>query len=192
MTQKIKKNARQFFTQRKLKQTIPHFKLINGLLTSLFIGSLLLITWEINIYQKTFIIFKTPFLIWILTGFAFTPFMKRTLTIYFTTSFLPLQIIYNLVTWGGISVSAFILFNYYLAEKETIVTNKKILSTGHLARGSKGHCEQPYIIINYNGQEKQLIYYCGTQVENYKSVDLTIAKGFLGYDIVVQSNFRMN
>jgi len=190
MAQKIKRGARQFFAQRKPKQTIPHFKLINGILATLFIGSLLLTIWEINIYQKTFIPFKVPCLIWILTGLAFTPFMKRTLAIYFSIPVLFFQIIYNVVTWGGLFGSAYILVNYYLAEKESIMINEKILSTGHLARGSKVHCEQPYIIINYNGQDKQLVYYCGTQVESYKSVDLTIAKGFWGYDNVVLSNFR--
>lgn len=189
MTQKIKKGAREYFAQRKPKQTIPHFKLINGVLVTLFLGSLLLTIWEINVYQKTFIPFKVPFLIWILTGLAFTPFLKRTLTVYFTTPFLFLQIVYNVVTWGGLFVSAFILTNYYGAEKATTVVNEKILLTGHLAKGLKGHCEQPFIIINHNGAEKQLVYYCDTPVENYKSVDLTIAKGFWGYDIVVQSDF---
>ena len=192
MTQKIKKGGRQFFAQQKLKQTIPYFKIINGVLGTLFIGSLLLTMWEIDIYEKTFIPFKFPFLIWVLTGLAFTPFFKRILTIYFTTPFLFLQIVYNIVTWGGLFVSAFMFANYYLADKTTIVINEKIISTGHLARGSRGTCEKPFIIINYNGQEKQLVFYCDTQVELYKSVDLTIANGFLGYDIVKNFDLKTN
>ena len=192
MTQKIKKGGRQFFAQQKLKPKIPHFKLINGILATLFICSLLLTIWEINIYQKTFIPLKVPLLIWLLTGLAFTPFFKRILTIYFMTPYVFLQIVYNIVTWGGLFVSAFMLTNYYLSDKQVIVVNEKIFSTGHLARGSRGTCEQPYIIINYNGQEKQLVYYCGTQVELFKSVDLTISKGFLGYDIAKSSDLKTN
>jgi hypothetical protein len=192
MTQKIKRGGRQFLAQQKLKQTIPHFTLVNGILGTLFIGSLLLTIWEIDIYQKTFIPLKIPFLIWVLTGLVLTPFMRRTLTIYFTTPFLFLQIVYNVVTWGGLVVTIFMLANYYLADKTTIAVNEKIISTGHLARGSRGHCEKPFIIINYNGQEKQLVYYCDIQVEKYNSVDLTIAKGFLGYDIITTSDLKTN
>ncbi|TKK64088.1 hypothetical protein FC093_23325 [Ilyomonas limi] len=192
MTKKIKKGGRQFFAQQKLKQTIPHFKLFNGVLATFFFGSLLLTIREINIYEKTFIPFKIPFFIWVFTGLVFTPFFKRILTVYFTTPFLFLQIVYNIVTWGGLFVSAFMFANYYLADNKTIVINEKIISTGHLARGERGTCEEPFIIINYNGQEKQLVYYCDTQVEKYKSVDLTIAKGFLGYDIVTNSDLKIN
>ena len=192
MSKKIKKGGRQFLAQQKAKQGIPHFKIVNTILVTLLIISLLLTFWEINIYQKTFIPFKIPFLIWVLTGLILTPFMTRILTIYFTTPFLPLQIVYNIVTWGGLTVTIFMLANYYFAEKTTVVITEKIISTGHLARGLRGHCEKPFIIINYDGQEKQLIYYCDTQVEKYSSVVLTIASGFCGYDIITNSDLKMD
>jgi hypothetical protein len=146
---------------------------------------------EINIYQKTFISFKILFSIWILTGLIITPFLKKILTIYFATPFLFLQLIYNVVTWGGLVVFSFMWTNYNFSDRAKIMTNEKIISTGHFARGGRGsHCEQPYIIINYKGQDKQLVYYCGTDVEYYKSVDLTISKGLFGFDIVIKSNLK--
>jgi hypothetical protein len=80
--------------------------------------------------------------------------------------------------------------NYYLADQKTIIINEKIISTGHLAKGLRGTCH--YIIIKYTGQEKQLVYYCGVQVESYKSIVLTIAKGILSYDIVKNSHLKVN
>ena len=108
------------------------------------------------------------------------------------TPFLFLQIVYNLVTWGGLFVSAFMFANYYLSEEPTIVVYEKLVSTGNFGKGRRGTCEQPFIIINYNGQEKQLIYYYGIQVKLFRSVELKISKGFFGYDIARSSNFKTN
>jgi hypothetical protein len=190
MARKIKKNVKQFFDKQKVDKPHPHFKLINGILGGLFIGSIFLTILEINIYRKTFIPFLIPLAIWILTGVFVTPFYKRFLTIYFSTPYLFLQFFFNVVTWGGFVLFAFMWTNYNFTDKQIRTTNEKITSIGHLARGRYGNCQQPFVMINYNGQDKQLVYYCGTQIELYKSVDLTVAKGLFGYDIIVQSELK--
>ena len=84
---------------------------------------------------------------------------------------------------------AFMWLNEHLCAKETRVVNEKILSTGHLAQ-RRNSCSQPYIEVVYKGQEKQLEFDCDTPVENYKSVDLTIARGLFGFDILLQSKLK--
>jgi hypothetical protein len=165
------------------------FQSANLLLSSIFIGSIFLIVWEIKIYQKTFIPLKIPFLIWLLTGLLLTPILRKKLAVYLETNNILLQIVYSIMTCGGFLVSAFMLPNYYMANKETSVINKRIISTGSLG-SSKGGCRQPFIIINYDGLDKQLVYYCGIKVDQYQSVDLTISKGFFGFDIVRSSELK--
>jgi hypothetical protein len=172
-----------------VKKPVAKFNSINLLLTTLFIGSLVLTVWEIRIYQKTFIPLRIPLLIWLLTGLVFLPILRKTLATYLETVHLLLQMFYSLVTCGGLVVCAFMLSNYYLADKEIFVENERIISTGHLG-SSRGHCQQPFIIIHHNDQEKQLVYYCDTPVEKYQSVDLTLSKGFLGFEIVRNTEFK--
>ena len=64
--------------------------------------------------------------------------------------------------------------------------NEKIIVTGTMGTRYR----QPYIIINYHDNEKQLPYFYGMQIELYKSVDLTIAKGLFGFDILVKSELK--
>lgn len=165
------------------------FQSANLLLASIFIGSIFLIVWEIKIYQKTFVPLKIPFLIWLLTGLILTPILRKTLAVYLETNNMILQLVYSIMTCGGLLVSAFMLPNYYMANKETSVINKRIISTGSLG-SSKGGCRQPFIVINYDGLEKQLVYYCSTKVDQYQSVDLTISQGFFGFDIVRSSELK--
>lgn len=154
----------------------------------LFMGSIALIAWEADIYDKTFIPLKIPLTIWFFSGFVFTLILKRTLAIYIMATSLFLQIFYNLVTWGGLITSAFILTNYYFASKAEAVINENIISTGHLNSRS-GH-GRPFIIINHNEQEKELVYNWKIQVELYKTVDLTISHGLFGFDIIRYSEFK--
>lgn len=189
MSKGIKKGGRILLNKLKSDKPNPRFDSINLLLVILFIGTMALMVWEINIYQKTFIPLKIPFLIWLLTGFIFFLILKSRLAEYLETGNILIQTFYCLATFGGLSVSAFMLPNYYLADKEKFVVNERIILTGSLG-SSKGQCRQPFIIINHDGLEKQLVYYCDTPVENFQSVDLTLSKGLFGFEVVINSEFK--
>ncbi|MFL9483159.1 hypothetical protein ACI6Q2_10320 [Chitinophagaceae bacterium LWZ2-11] len=187
---KIKKGGRIFLQQQKNQKEIPHFDLIHGVLGALIIISITLSICEVFIYRKTFIHFKIPFCIWIFMGLISSFFLKKVFIVYFDLRYLFLRLLYNIITCGGLMVTVFMWINYNFADKTTFIENEKIISTGHLSRGLKGSCNQPYIIINYQEFEKQLVYNCGADIELYKSVDLTIARGFLGFDVIVQSDLK--
>ncbi len=188
MTQ-IKKNAKNSFDQNRLNKIISIFNPIEIILFGLFIGSIALTIWEINIYQKTFVPLSVPLTMWVLPGLLTTPFLKRVLTVHLKASVF-LQLFYNIVTWGGLVTFAFMWTNYNFPSKAKIEINEKIISVGHFAKGGKGRCGQPYIVINYKGQDKQLVYYCGVAVEHFKSVDLTISKGLFGFEIITKSELK--
>lgn len=188
MSKRIKRSGRIALSQLKADKPIPRFDSINLLLVILFIGSLTMMVWEIKIYQKTFVPFKIPFGIWFLTGLISIPILRKHAADYLETGNILLQSFYGFVTFGGISVSIFMLANFYLADKETFVVNESIISTGTLGT-SKG-CRQPFIMVNHDGLEKQLVFYCGTPVDKFKSIDLTISKGLFGFEIVTNSEFK--
>lgn len=88
---------------------------------------------------------------------------------------------------GGFILFSFMATNFYFADnqinKRTFVINTK----GSLS-GSKRHRSErkPYVLINYDGIEKQLIFsYSDTdKINSAKKVHLNIKKGFLGFDIL--------
>jgi hypothetical protein len=166
-----------------------HFKLFNTLLFLLFPFGIGLAVWEIDIYRNTFIPFAIPLLIWFLTGIVVTPRLRKFMDTYFGESVL-FQALYNIVSFGSIVVWLFMWLNYHFTVGETTMVNEKIISTGTLAKGEFGSCEQPYAIINYKGNTKQIIFYCGQQVELYKSVQMIIRRGLFGFDVTLKSDLK--
>jgi hypothetical protein len=74
--------------------------------------------------------------------------------------------------------------NFYYAEGQGKVISVKILETGRLAKGTRG-CGNPYARIHIKGQKKELIFPCDFEFEDQNSVDLTIKRGLLGFDVIV-------
>ena len=62
----------------------------------------------------------------------------------------------------------------------------EIIKKGTLPRGKGGHCNQPYVIIDFYGVEKELTFYCSDadKVKRASKVNLTYSKGLLGFNII--------
>jgi hypothetical protein len=163
-------------------------KRTDRLFGALILGCMLLIIWEIFIYEKTFIPLFVPLAVWLLTGIVIT-ILSMGKFIYQPTPSVFNQLLFNIIVWGGLTLFSFMWGNYHFCDKATSVINEKILSTGHLAT-KRAECAQPYIEVAYKGQVKQLMFDCDTPVENYTSVDLTIARGLFGFDILLQSKLK--
>jgi hypothetical protein len=178
--------------QRNISGKSPrNLNAINGILGMAFFGSLLLTIWEINIYRTTFIPIGLPLAIWVFAGLLLTPILSKFLAVYIRVTSLFWQLFYNVITFGGFAAFGFLWINCTFASNETQTLNEKIISVGHLAKG-RGGCEQPYVVINYYGLEKELVYYCDVNVEEAKSVYLTTAKGFFGFDVIIKSSLNTN
>jgi hypothetical protein len=165
-------------------------KRTDRLFRALIFGCMMLIVWEIFIYEKTFISLFVPLAVWLLTGILIT-ILSRGRFVYQPAPSTWMQLLFNIIVWGGMTMFAFMWTNEHLCAKTTRVVNEKILSTGHLT-SKRAECAQPYIEVVYKGQEKQLMFDCDTPVENFTSVDLTIARGLFGFDILLHATLKAN
>jgi hypothetical protein len=80
-----------------------------------FLG-LILLFFEIKIYRKTVIDYKTPFLLMVFIGFIgfiISFFNKDFLKINFEIQSLFYRFIFNIVAFGGITSYTFMALNYY-------------------------------------------------------------------------------
>lgn len=171
----------------------PHYKLINGIIATLFVSSSLLLIWEIQVYQSTIIDLYIPLFIWLLPGIAVTPLLYKTLNIYvlnpYNPGHLPMwaHLFINIVAVGGITVTAFMTINFYLPKPPMYNLTLRIESTGTLAKGRHG-CGNPYVNVIYKGNEKELVFPCDTDVASYHYVNLQMEEGFFGFEIILDKS----
>lgn len=151
---------------------------------ALFFAGMLLTIWEIDIYQHTFIDYRVPTLLWIGPGLCLTPALRKILAVYINTSSLFLQLIYNIVTWGGIVVFSVMALNFYFAEQNTTLYTLRIKDVKEIP-GGRNHCMEPNAVVEWMGREKDIAFPCGTSIEPADSVKLNLKEGFLGYTVMV-------
>tara|TARA_R110002049_G_scaffold240679_1_gene414540 strand:- start:638 stop:1165 length:528 start_codon:yes stop_codon:yes gene_type:complete len=161
-----------------------------------FIGLVAMI-WEIRIYRQTIIDIKIllgiVFIVGILTMFfSLNDFQK--LFNYKRKSVLYLwTFIQSAVSWGFIACSIFMFANYYLASDESNKQTYGILERSSMP-GRKYHRNErkPTFKISYNGKIKELVfsheYY--DKMESYQNVELTVKKGFFGYDLLLEQKLK--
>lgn len=155
----------------------------NTILTVAFFTGLLLVNFEINIYRLTFIPWIIPTCIWLITGLLITPFTTKLLAAEIRAYSLFWQAFFNIAAWGGIVVYIFMASNFCFTRHDAYQTLTPVLSAGNLAKGRYG-CGEPYVDINYAGQQKELIFPCGALVTDYKFTNLTLETGFWGYEVI--------
>lgn len=166
-----------------LKNRKPKVNWISIILSILFVFGVILVIFEIDIYRETIIDYRIPTCIWILPGLLITPFINKFLAKYYNTHSFLLQAVYNIGAWGGLFVYSFMAINYYFPSENERSVTVEILDTGHLASGSQG-CGNPYTEVFIEGREKQLIFPCNYDLEHFTHIDLTLTKGFWGFDVI--------
>lgn len=158
-------------------------KTLDAVLFVLFLLSVSLVVWGINIYRRTIIEPKYLFVAISLGTFVaaiILLFVTRVFLNAFWTFFLAAAI-------GGGTVYFLILYlNRELANKEITSETFDIHRTGNLAKGRKGVCRSPYVMIDFYGFEKQLVFYCEYEktIHNFRKVRVDYFKGFFGFPIV--------
>jgi hypothetical protein len=139
--------------------------------------------WGITIYRMTIIDIKTLFIITLIgTAFAFIAIKKILKSSY--ANFWILFI--SVAVGGGTFYFSTLFFNQFFADKESITKEFKIVETGNLARGRRSSCSQPFAIVDFNGTEKQIVFYCDYEktIMNFSKVLLTYKNGLFGFDII--------
>jgi hypothetical protein len=181
--------------KKKVKKIISSKnQIFDNIIAALFILGLILLVGEILIYRKTIIGLKIPLLIFLVPGFILTPiFYKKLNEIdngidnYHCIIKCFLHYVLHSCMTGGILVFLFMATNFYFADKNITTRRFEIIRIDSLP-GSKGHRSErkPYVVINYDGMEKELIFtYSETeQVKIAKFVTLEVKKGLLGFDVL--------
>ena len=142
--------------KNKVANRLHYLSVIDFIIVILFLSSLFLSVWSIEIYRTTFIDVKylvITTVIGLLVVFALSVlFFKRKYPIIFL-------LLIGIVIGGGLSNFGLLLIN----QKNTEISETEIfeiIESGNLARGRKGTCSPPYVYIDFYGTKKQLIVYC--------------------------------
>lgn len=153
---------------------------------------LIIIIWEIFIYRKTIIPLWIPLTIIGVIG-AYTTWrnFKNYIAAYPVEGTLFFASIQNTVAWGFTICSLFMLSNYYLANSKSRTRTFNIEDRDSMV-GRKYHRDErkPLIIINYDGQYKELVFSSQhfTKLDEYKQVTLVTKNGLFGFDIIVDQH----
>ncbi len=163
-------------------------KKLDNLVVILFFLGLILLIWEIFIYRRTIIELKIPLLLWLTPGVFMTPLLyKRMNYIDGMKAHWTLHYILHTCMTGAFILFTFMASNLYFADNQIENKTFDIIRKGSLP-GSKGHRSKrkPYVMINYEGMEKQLIFqYSVTEtINSAKKVNLTVKRGLWGFDIL--------
>ena len=150
-------------------------KKLNFILTLLFILGISLTVWEIIIFRHTIIEVEILF------------FSNSINEIEGKSVNWVLQFMIHSFTTGAFLLFSFMATNFYLAEDNVTMKSFKIINKGSLA-GSKGSREKrkPYVVIDYKGFNKELIFSFKDTETVYKATQATvfIKKGFFGIEVI--------
>lgn len=151
--------------------------------------SILLIIWQISIFRKTFISSIIPSTIFFGGGLIVFILVRKKLALYRETRYnLVWQAIHGIILFGGTLVFLFMALNFYFSSSSNErILNLNVIETGELAKGRHG-CGQPYAIVSNNNIQKQLVFPCGTHLNNVKTIKVALKKGLFGFVVVQKMN----
>ena len=167
--------------------------------TVFFVG-LILIIFEIHIFRNTIINLSIPigiiFFVGIISIILDFKNYKKTYKKVYKKNRIVLYIysvMQNIISYGFITCSIFMLVNFYLADKKQVKKTFEIVERTSLP-GPEYHREErnPTFSIVYNGKIKELVfeqmYY--NNMNSYNYIELEIKKGFFGFDILENKRLK--
>lgn len=155
----------------------------------LFLLGLVLLIWEVSIYRRTIIAFNIPLIIFIIPGVFLTlVFYEKLNKIQDINIHFLIHYFFHSFTSGSFILFLFMSSNFYFAGNQTTEKTFEIIHKGSMAAGKgRQFIERiPYVVIHYEGIEKQLIFsYSETdKIHSSSKVHLTIRQGLWGFDIL--------
>ena len=163
------------------KSKYKQFRSSGIVLPILFFVSLILATWAVNVYYKTVVSIAS-----ILIVLSFGIGTAMTIGVLLNTHKSFWNNIMSVVIGAGMAFFGFMQLNKTYADKHIVGATFDIMRSGNFPKTGKGWCGQPYVIIDFNGIEKRLKFYCKYEstIGNYKKVRLEYQEGFLGCPII--------
>jgi hypothetical protein len=97
-----------------------------------------------------------------------------------------LALIFCSIVGGGSLYFLFLFLNFVLANPAKKTGDFKVLESGTLAKGKSG-CNNPFVIIDFYGRKKQLIFDCHYGgLSNVSFVVLEYKIGLFGFEYIVK------
>lgn len=160
------------------------FDFITFLITVSSIG---LAVWSINIYRDTIIDWKIltpPIIVGIIISLIV--FWKPLLNIGYQIWAI---VFIGAICGGCLTHFGFMYLNQKYSQSKIISNVYSIVYKGTLAKGRNG-CSQPYVVINIEGFEKEVIFPCNISdnFNKYSKLKISCSKGFLGYDVIKEKS----
>ena len=148
---------------------------------SFFVG-LITTAWAAFLFENTVVNWKLPIIIFLLTGFLFTPITSLALTKYCKVDNIILKVFFNLVSFGGILVGFLMVINYYFSYGKERSYKSEIINRGYSK--SRGMRSVLYADVKINDIEKRLKFPHNIELKKYKFVEVDVQKGLLGFYII--------
>lgn len=147
-----------------------------------------LFLWGFFLFDKTFISYRTQIIITLIgaaIGITVLHFLWRQ-----KKYGLSATLCFGFFLGGPVPYSFIATTNYYLRENSENV-RLEILNTGNRSRRG-GDCKTPYAVIEYQNVKKDILFDCHYQktISNYKSLMLTVSKGFWGYTVYLDKKIN--
>lgn len=150
----------------------------------LFICPAILFYAQIFYFRDTFIQFWLAMLIFILGGAFGYLFFGRFISFYRNpNSSIGWQSLYGCFSFGSFTLFLFLTLNYYLPIKEKHYHRFKVIKTGHF--GGRRISHDPYLVVEFNGHQKQLIFDPNLETEGCVELEAFIQQGCLGFYAIV-------
>ena len=155
----------------------------DAILFLLFIASICLTVWAVNIYRLTIIDTNLLFIVsaigTVIAFFAITFSIRSTYSKFWT-------LFICIIIGSGTFYFLLLFCNQAFSDKEIIKEDFQIIKKGTLGASRPTWCFQPYAIIDFHGTEKQLVFFCdfAEEMKNSSRVNLTYSKGLFGFDII--------
>lgn len=161
------------------------FKIETGdiILALLFLASIGLTVWAVNIYRLTIIDTTLLFIVSaigsVVAFFTINLLIKSSYTKIWT-------LFISIVIGSGTFYFGLLFLNQAFLNKEIVKEDFQIVKKGTLGRSRPTRCFQPYAIIDFHGTEKELVFHCDFSdiMKNSSKVSLTYSKGLFGFDVI--------
>lgn len=154
-----------------------------------FVSGLFLSVLSIAYYNKTFIDFSVIAVTFLVTGLG-SWILHQSLTRKADVKISETLAIG--LAYGFISCFLLLYINLQSSDTNSRHENYDIIDHGTLASGRYSDCRQPYVRFERKGEIKKMTFSCDDHelVESAEKIDLTIQKGLLGFDIVINKRLE--
>ena len=153
-----------------------------------FFTGLILQIFAVDLFRQTFISQKITVSLYLISGIIGFILLRHKIQGSLKNKFFDfiISLTYCMISIGGNLAFLFLAGNYYLASSETTRQTFSIVSTGTFAKAYPSGCRKPYADIKKDGLTKEIVFKCNLpkDINTYKSIDMTISEGGLGFDII--------